>query len=99
MEYAKNEPIAIAGIGCRFPHGADHPEAFWHLLRDGVDAITEVPKDRWDIDAYYDPNPDTPGKMYTRYGGFVPHLHEFDAQFFRISPREGMSLDPHNACS
>jgi acyl transferase domain-containing protein len=94
LERAQNEPIAIIGMGCRFPGGADNPEAFWQLLRDGVDAITEVPPQRWDINTYYDSNPDTPGKMCNRYGGFVPHLQEFDAQFFRISPREALSLDP-----
>jgi polyketide synthase 12/epothilone polyketide synthase D len=86
--------IAIIGLGCRFPGGADSPAAFWQLLRDGVDAITEVPRDRWDIDSYYDPAPNTSGKICTRYGGFVPHLQDFDAQFFRIAPREAMGLDP-----
>ncbi len=94
LESAKTEPIAIVGLGCRFPGGANNPEAFWQLLHDGIDAIGEVPADRWDIDAYYDPNPDTPGKMYTRYGGFVERLDEFDSQFFNISPREAISLDP-----
>ncbi|MCU0537592.1 MAG: type I polyketide synthase [Hydrococcus sp. Prado102] len=81
-------------MGCRFPGGADNPEAFWNLLRDGVDAIAEVPQDRWNVDAYYDSNPDAPGKICNRYGGFVSHLQEFDAQFFRIAPREALSLDP-----
>lgn len=94
LERAKYEPIAIVGMGCRFPGGADSPEAFWNLLRDGVDAIAEVPQDRWNVDAYYDSNPDTPGKICNRYGGFVSHLQEFDAQFFRIAPREALSLDP-----
>src|SRR5438105_4359319 len=67
---ARTEPIAIIGLGCRFP-GANSPEEFWQLLCDGVNAISEVPPERWDIDAFYDPNPDTPGKMATRYGGFV----------------------------
>jgi len=92
-ERAQNGPIAIIGMGCRFPGGADGPASFWQLLH-GVDAITEVPKERWDIDAYYDSDPNTPGKMYTRYGGFVPNLYEFDAKFFRIAPREAVSLDP-----
>ena len=87
------EPIAIIGIGCRFP-GAKSPEAFWQLLRDGVDAITEVPADRWDIDALYDPNPATPGKMNTRWGGFLKQVDQFDAQFFGIIPREASSMDP-----
>ncbi|NJK47503.1 type I polyketide synthase [Candidatus Gracilibacteria bacterium] len=94
LESTKNEPIAIVGMGCRFPGGADSPEAFWNLLRDGVDAIAEVPQDRWNVDAYCDSNPDTPGKICNRYGGFVSHLQELDAQFFRISPREALSLDP-----
>ena len=93
-ERAKNEPIAIIGMGCRFPGGANEPAAFWQLLHDGVDAITEVPKERWDLDAYYDSEPNTPGKISTRYGGFVPNLYEFDAKFFRIAPREAVSLDP-----
>ncbi len=94
LERAKNEPIAIVGIGCRFPQSSDRPEDFWQMLIDGKSGITEVPPDRWDIDAYYDLDANTPGKMYTRYGGFVPHLHDFDAQFFRISPREAVSVDP-----
>lgn len=94
LESAKTEPIAIVGLGCRFPGKANDPEAFWQLLHDGVDAISEVPPERWDIDAYYDPNPDTPGKMYTRYGGFVDLPNEFDSQFFNISPKEAASLDP-----
>ncbi|WP_307731697.1 polyketide synthase, partial [Microseira wollei] len=94
VEKAKKEPLAIVGMGCRFPGGANNPEAFWQLLRDGVDAVTEVPANRWNIDAFYDPDPDAPGKMYTRYGGFVSQLEEFDAQFFGISPREMVSLDP-----
>ncbi|PSB17688.1 KR domain-containing protein [Phormidesmis priestleyi ULC007] len=94
VEYAQHEPIAIIGMGCRFPGSADHPEAFWQQLRDGVDAIDLIPKTRWHTDAYYDPNPDAPGKIYTRYGGFLPQVDQFDAQFFGISPREAASLDP-----
>ncbi|WP_265270990.1 type I polyketide synthase [Nostoc sp. KVJ3] len=90
----KNELIAIIGMGCRFPGGADSPDAFWELLCQEVDAITEVPSDRWHLDEYYDPNPDTPGKMYARYGGFVGNLKEFDPHFFGISPREAIALDP-----
>jgi acyl transferase domain-containing protein len=94
LEKANNEPIAIVGIGCRFPSQCDRPEDFWQLLIEGKSGITEVPSDRWDIEAYYNPDATTPGKMYSRYGGFVPHLQDFDAQFFRISPREAVSLDP-----
>ncbi|NEQ64745.1 MAG: SDR family NAD(P)-dependent oxidoreductase [Symploca sp. SIO2D2] len=94
LEYANSEPIAIVGMGCRFPGGVDSPEALWRILHDGVDTITEVPKNRWNIDAYYDPDPDAIGKMYTRNGGFLNEVDTFDASFFNISPREAMSLDP-----
>ncbi|AOX01782.1 beta-ketoacyl synthase [Moorena producens PAL-8-15-08-1] len=94
LERAKTEPIAIIGIGCRFPGGIDNPEAFWRILHDGVDTITEVPKNRWDIDSYYDPDPDTTGKIYTRDGGFLTEVDTFDSQFFKILPREATSLDP-----
>ncbi|MEM7581236.1 MAG: polyketide synthase, partial [Cyanobacteria bacterium P01_A01_bin.80] len=93
LETAKTEPIAIIGMGCRFP-GADNPQAFWELLSNGIDAISEVPADRWDINAYFDNDAETPGKINTRYGGFVKQLYEFDAAFFGISPREAVSLDP-----
>ena len=88
------EPIAIVGIGCRFP-GADGPEQFWELLQEGVDAITEIPNNRFDIDAFYDPRPGTPGKIYTRWGGFLKQpISQFDPYFFGISPREAASMDP-----
>ncbi len=93
IEQAQTEPIAIIGMSCRFP-GASSPEAFWELLRDGVDMITEVPPERWDINAYYDQNPEVPGKVYTRYGSFLPQIDQFDPQFFEISPREAENLDP-----
>lgn len=94
LEYAKKEPIAIIGMGCRFPGGADNPEAFWQLLREGVDAITDVPSYRWNIEAFYDPNPDIPGKIYTRKGGFLNQVDTFNPQFFGISATEAKSLDP-----
>jgi malonyl CoA-acyl carrier protein transacylase len=87
------EPIAIIGIGCRFPKAAN-PESFWQLLRDGVDAIAEVPKERWDINAFYDPEPGQPGKMSTRWGGFLEQVDQFDSSFFGISPREAERMDP-----
>jgi acyl transferase domain-containing protein/surfactin synthase thioesterase subunit len=87
------EPIAIIGLGCRFP-GADNSEAFWQLLSHGVDAITEVPPDRWDVEAFYDPNPGRPGKMNTRWGGFLNQVDQFDPQFFGIAPREANYMDP-----
>ena len=94
VERARSEPIAIVGIGCRFPGGADTPEAFWKLLHAGVDAVREVPKARWDIDRYFDPDPDAVGKTYSRWGGFVDEVDQFDAAFFGISPREAVSMDP-----
>jgi acyl transferase domain-containing protein/acyl-CoA synthetase (AMP-forming)/AMP-acid ligase II/NAD(P)-dependent dehydrogenase (short-subunit alcohol dehydrogenase family)/acyl carrier protein len=89
-----HEPIAIIGMACRFPGGADDPEKFWDLLRNGIDAITEIPADRWDVNRYYDPDVDAPGKMYTRSGGFLTDIDLFDPLFFGISPREAESMDP-----
>src|SRR5205085_5930289 len=77
----------------RFP-GADNPEAFWALLRDGVDAITEVPADRWNVEDFYSAEPDAPGKTYSRWGGFLRGIDRFDADFFGISPREATAMDP-----
>ena len=94
LEGAGSEPLAVIGLGCRFPGGADSPAAFWRLLERGGDAITEVPRDRWDVDAYFDPDPDAPGKMSTRFGGFIADIDRFDAQFFGITPREAASMDP-----
>ncbi len=87
------DAIAIIGLGCRFP-AADNPEQFWQLLRNGVDAITEVPLQRWDQHAFYSPDQAIPGKMNTRWGGFLSHVDRFDASFFRISPREAAHMDP-----
>ncbi|TXH24305.1 MAG: SDR family NAD(P)-dependent oxidoreductase, partial [Elusimicrobia bacterium] len=89
-----SEPIAIIGMGCRFPGDAVDPDSLWQLLLNRVDAIGEVPRERWDVDAYFDPNPDAAGKMYTRWGGFLPQIDRFDAGFFGISGREARSVDP-----
>ncbi len=94
VERSRTEPIAVIGIGCRFPGGADGPDAFWELLRDGVDAIADVPGDRWSADALYDADPAVHGKTYVRGGGFLDGVDRFDASFFDISPREAISLDP-----
>ncbi|GET39295.1 type I polyketide synthase [Microseira wollei] len=90
----ETEPIAIVGIGCRIPGGANSPEAFWKLLRDGIDAITEVPADRWKVESFYDPDKAKPGKTHTRWGGFIEKIDRFDAQFFGISPRKAARIDP-----
>src|SRR5258707_13930868 len=94
LEQARTEPIAIIGQACRFPGGADTPEAFWTLLRDGVDAITEVPPERWDADAYYDADPDAPGKIYTRDGGFVAGGDGVGPPIFRSPPPKGGDPGP-----
>ena len=88
-----SEPIAIVGIGCRFP-GAPDPEAFWRLLADGTDAIGEVPPDRWDAETYFDTESTTPGKMNSRHGGFLDHVDLFEPGFFGISEKEAIRMDP-----
>jgi acyl transferase domain-containing protein len=88
------DPVAVIGIGCRFPGGADSPESFWQLLQNGVDAVGEIPSDRWEVDAYFDPNPEASGKMYTRNGAFLDQVDRFDPLFFGITPREAMKMDP-----
>ena len=82
------------GVSCRFPGGANNPQAFWQLLAAGTDAIREIPGDRWDVDAFYDPDPRAPGKMNTRWGGFLDRFAEFDNTFFGISAHEAARVDP-----
>jgi acyl transferase domain-containing protein/SAM-dependent methyltransferase len=94
LESEKSVPIAIVGIGCRFPGGIHDPDSFWALLRDGKDAISEVDPERWSNDDFYDANPDAPGKITTRWGGFLNDIYAFDPHFFGISPREALSMDP-----
>lgn len=88
-----HEPIAVVGLGCRFP-GAPDPAAYWRLLDEGREAIREVPADRWDVDQWYDANPDAPGRIATRSGGFLDRVDGFDAAFFGVSPREAQTMDP-----
>ncbi len=92
-EAAHTEPIAIIGIGCRMP-GADSPAEYWELLDKGRDAIREVPPDRWNVDEYFDSDPDAPGSVSSRSGGFLNGVDLFDARFFGISRREAVSMDP-----
>jgi acyl transferase domain-containing protein/SAM-dependent methyltransferase/NAD(P)-dependent dehydrogenase (short-subunit alcohol dehydrogenase family)/acyl carrier protein len=94
VESERSTPVAIVGMGCRYPGGANDPESFWALLHDGVDAIQEVPADRWDVEALYDPNPETPGRMATRWGGFIDRPDRFDPKFFGIAPAEAVTMDP-----
>ncbi|MEO7360050.1 MAG: SDR family NAD(P)-dependent oxidoreductase, partial [Gemmatimonadaceae bacterium] len=86
-------PIAIIGMGCRFPK-APNIGAYWRMMLNSVDAISEVPASRWDVDAFYDPRPATPCKIVTRNGGFLEDIDRFDPYFFGISPREAIRLDP-----
>lgn len=88
-----DEPIAIVGMACRLP-GASNVAEFWKNLCDGVDAITEIPEDRWDREALYDPNPLAQGKMSTKRGGFLRDIESFDRRFFNISSREAVRMDP-----
>jgi acyl transferase domain-containing protein/acyl carrier protein len=88
-----DEPIAVIGLACRFP-GAPDPRAFWRLLREGIDAVGEIPEERFDARAFYSPDPAVPGKMSTRWGGFLEQVDRFDAAFFSISPREAEQMDP-----
>ena len=94
LEHARHEPIAIVGMSCRFPGDVDSPDSFWKLLQRKTDAISEVPTDRWQVDQYHAVEPNAPGKMISRNGGFIPNLYDFDASFFRVSPREAVTLDP-----
>ncbi|MDY7006756.1 MAG: beta-ketoacyl synthase N-terminal-like domain-containing protein [Cyanobacteriota bacterium] len=94
MERSRSEAIAIIGIGCRFPGNANTPESFWELLSNGEDSVREIPRERWNLDYYYDPNPETPGKMYIRHAALVDRVDRFDPHFFSISGREAHSLDP-----
>ncbi|OBI87052.1 type I polyketide synthase [Mycobacterium asiaticum] len=90
---AADEPIAIVAVACRFP-GSPDPDAYWELLSGAVDAIREIPDDRFDIDEFYDPDPETPGKIYSRNGGYLEGIDGFDPEFFGISPREAVWMDP-----
>ncbi|MFF6995802.1 beta-ketoacyl synthase N-terminal-like domain-containing protein [Streptomyces sp. NPDC008313] len=91
----KLEPVAIVGIGCRFPGGISDPRGFWDLLVSKTDAIVDVPQDRWNADAFYDADPATPGRMTVRQGGFLQsRVDQFDAGFFGMTPREAAALDP-----
>ncbi len=86
--------IAIVSMACRFPRQSSSPEAFWEDLLAGTDLVGEVPADRWDLDAFYDQDPDVPGKMYARHGVFLDNLDLMDPEFFGISPREATWVDP-----
>lgn len=88
------EPIALVGMGCRYPGGVRTPDEFWELLSSGRDILRDIPDERWDVDAYFDPEMSVPGKMYVRKGHYLDDIDQFDPQFFGLSPREAESLDP-----
>ncbi|MGE0216904.1 type I polyketide synthase [Mycolicibacterium sp.] len=88
------EPIAVIGIGCRFPGGVSGPQSYWEFLEKGTNAVIEVPKDRWDGDAFYDADPTAPGRMPTKWGAYLDDVSGFDAEFFGITPREAAAMDP-----
>ncbi|MDT0346928.1 type I polyketide synthase [Streptomyces litchfieldiae] len=95
-ERARKEPIAIIGIGCRLPGGADSPEEFWRLLRDGDDTVSRFPAERGDAEALFDPAPDTPGRAYCVEGSFIDDAASFDASLFGISPGDAVGMDPQH---
>jgi acyl transferase domain-containing protein/NADPH:quinone reductase-like Zn-dependent oxidoreductase len=88
------DPIAVVGMGCRIPGGADSPDAFWDLLAQGKDAVREVPPDRWSADAWFDADPAAPGKTAVKCAGFLDRVDGFDADYFGILPREAERMDP-----
>jgi acyl transferase domain-containing protein len=94
LEQAQLEPIAIIGIGCRFPQQTDTPEKFWQLLRNGIDTVTEIPADRFSADTYHDTDAEALGKSYTRHGSFLEQIDQFDPHFFGIAPREAVGIEP-----
>lgn len=95
-EGAQHESVAIVGIGCRLPGGVSSPDGVWEMLVQGEDVTREIPGERWDVDAYYDPDPNVPGKMMTKRGGFLDEVDLFDPLFFGIPPREAASMDPQH---
>ena len=94
LEKQQSEPIAIIGLGCRFPGDIDSPEDFWDLLMSGKDTIATIPESRWNSEAYYSPNYDEAGKIITTKGSFFSQVQESDPEFFGISPREAKNMDP-----
>jgi len=86
--------IAIVGIGCRFPGGVHDASSYWKFLLNRGDGVVDIPPDRWNVEKYYDPDPEAPGRMYTRRGGFLTDPPwDFDPEFFGISPREASMMD------
>ncbi len=96
---AHNAPLAIIGMACRFPGGAEDPEAFWQLLSQGRITVSEVPAERWDVRRYYSADPERPGRTYVRHGNFLEQdIRRFDAAFFGITPGKRKSWTPSSGC-
>ena len=96
LEKNQHESIAVIGMACRFPGRATSLDQYWDLLDKGQHAISDFPDGRWDVDAFYDADPDAVGKIYTRKGGFLNQVDSFDSQFFGIPPREAVCIDPQH---
>ncbi|GAB1333597.1 hypothetical protein ACE1SV_01870 [Streptomyces sp. E-15] len=95
LEERHREPVAIIGMGCRYPGGVRTPEDLWRVVDEGIDVVSEFPTDRgWDVEAIYDPEPGAPGKSYVRHGGFLHDAAECDPAFFGISPKDAPGTDP-----
>lgn len=94
LKNSASSAIAVIGMSCRFPGGANTPEEFWQRLSEGQDCITDMGDKRWKMDQFYDPNPSAPGKIYSRQGGLLDQIDQFDCQFFGITPREAECMDP-----
>ncbi len=94
IEYSAIEPIAVIGMGCRFPGGAEDAEAFWEIMMAGVDAVRELPASKWNAEEWYSEDRDAPGKISTKFGAFLDDIDLFDAEFFGISPNEAIAMDP-----
>ena len=96
MSIANATPVAVIGMACRLPGGIDSPQQLWEALLEGRDLVTEIPDDRWDVEAFYDPEPGVPGRSVTRWGAFLDDVGGFDCDFFGMTEREATAIDPQH---
>ena len=94
MDRAGVTPVAVIGMACRLPGGINSPDLFWEALLRGDDFVKEIPRDRWDLDYYYDPEPGVPGRSVCKWGAFLQDVGAFDPEFFGISEKEATAMDP-----